>query len=337
MIFVTGGTGFLGRHLVASLCRVGYSIRVLTRQPQEHQWLKQYPNVTVIHGDLQESDVVKAGIDGCRYVIHAGGLFRFWGDEADFEATNVRGTETVLNHAVQAGVERIIHISTIALVGNPAPDAIIDEDYEPQPADPYQRSKRKGEQVALQKFREDKAPVIILRPGAFYGPLGGYAFNRLFFQDALRGLLVHLDGGNYITFPAYIMDVVQGILLALQKGRIGEIYNICGECPSHKEVFQIIREEANLWYPNIYIPGKLVIGFAGFLTALSKLTRQEPFYPLNSRSVILNNWRVSSEKAKRELGFEPTSFDFGARRTVQWYLNGKPDTIPEIECNPTDT
>src|SRR5690606_24625418 len=126
--------------------------------------------------------------------------------------------------------------------------------------------------------------VIILRPGAFYGPLGTYAFNRLFFQDALRGLMIQLDGGHYVTFPVYIADVVQSIHLALNQGRSGEIYNISGEWMTHNEVFAIIKELAGLTYPKIPIPQQIVIPFAHLLTMLSYITRREPFYPINLQS-----------------------------------------------------
>ncbi|MEP6986666.1 MAG: NAD-dependent epimerase/dehydratase family protein, partial [Chloroflexota bacterium] len=146
MIFLTGGTGFLGRHLVPALCRAGFSMRVLTRHPQANDWLKRYPNVEVIAGDLQDTAVLQKAAEGCRYIIHAGGMFRFWGDEQAFAATNAHGTENVLEAAYKAKVERFIHISTIAVVGEPDPKRIVDETHPAHPTDAYQRSKWEAEQ-----------------------------------------------------------------------------------------------------------------------------------------------------------------------------------------------
>src|SRR5512145_2423837 len=221
MIFVTGGTGFLGRHLLPQLCRAGYSLRVLTRHPAQYAWLKRYPRLEVIQGDLLDADVLKRAAQGCRYVVHAGGMFRFWGDERAFQTTNIQGTQNVIQAAELAGVERFIHVSTVALIGQPDPAHVIDETYPPNPADAYQRSKWQAEQLAMQAYQERGLPLVVLRPGAYYGPLGRYAFNRLFFKDPMRGIIMQINGGSYIIFPAYIEDVVQGVLKGLDCARLG--------------------------------------------------------------------------------------------------------------------
>jgi len=333
MIFVTGGTGFLGKHLLAQLCRNGYQLRVLTRTPDIHTWLDAFPNIEIIEGDIRNKALIHESIKGCQYVIHAGGKFAFWGDEYEFEDINVNGARHVMDACRDHKVERVVHVSTVALIGIPDKDGIVDETHPVNPQDPYQESKWHAEQVVKSYHTNYDVPVIILRPGAFYGPLGTYAFNRLFFRDALRGLLVKLDGGNYITFPVYIADVAQAIELALKAGRIGETYNISGTYMSHNEVFDIIKELAGIWYPKVPIPKQIVVPFSRLLTLLSYITRREPFYPINLQSVIFNNWRVTHEKASRELGFQPTDFRIGAKRTIEWYRAGMPEVIDEMSCS----
>lgn len=333
MIFVTGGTGFLGRHLVAELCRAGTPVRVLTRFPEENNWLNQYHNVEVVEGDLTDYDAICKAARGADTVIHAGGYFRFWGDQNDFIDTNVRGTGNMLEAARLAGVKRFIHISSIAVIGQPDPKRVIDETYPPLPVDAYQKSKYAAEQLATAYFEEHGFSVVILRPGAYYGPLGEYAFNRLFFKDAMRGIIMQIDGGRHIIFPAYIGDVVQGILLALERAEPGEVYNICGDWISHKEAFDIICEEAGLWWPRPPIPGWMGIFASRVLEMISHITGREPFWPINLRSYVYNNWRVSNEKARNGLGFVPTDFRDGARRTIDWYRAGQPQDIPETSCD----
>ncbi len=332
MIFVTGGTGFLGRHLIPELCRLGEPLRVLTRHPHQHPWLRRYPRLEIIAGDLLDVAVLERAAEGCRAVIHAGGIFRFWGDEQVFRATNAQGTENVLAAAARAGVERFIHVSTIAVIGQPDPANVIDETYPPQPADAYQRSKWQAEQMVMCYQRERGLPVIVLRPGAYYGPLGHYAFNRLFFTDPLRGIIMQVDGGRHIIFPAYIADVAQGVVGALERGRVGEVYNLCGDWISHREAFDIICQEANIRWPRLPIPGWLGINTARVLEALALVTRSEPFWPLNLRSYVYNNWRVSSAKARRELDFVPTDFREGAKQTLAWYRAGQPDDWDALHC-----
>jgi nucleoside-diphosphate-sugar epimerase len=332
MIFVTGGTGFLGRHLVPSLCRAGHTVRVLSRQPDKHPWLSHYPNVEIIHGDLLDRDTLIKGIAGCQSVIHAGGMFRFWGNPEAFEATNALGTQYVLEAAVQAQVGRFIHISTVAVIGQPDPAGVVDETHPAHPVDAYQRSKWEGEQAAVRAYERDGLPLVVLRPGAYYGPLGHYAFNRLFFKDPMRGIIMQVNGGRYIIFPAYITDVVQGVMKALEVARLGEVYNICGDWIAHKDAFDIICQEANIHWPRLNIPGWMGIAASRALEAVSSITRTEPFWPLNLRSYVYNNWRVSSEKARRELGFTPIDFREGARQTIAWYRAGEPDDLPEFHC-----
>jgi nucleoside-diphosphate-sugar epimerase len=119
MIFVTGGTGFLGRHLIARLCRDGRAMRVLTRHPHEHLWLQTYPNVEVVAGDLAERQLLIDAVADCDTVIHAGGIFRFWGDEQVFMQTNKRGTDNMVHAALQADIKKFIHISSVAVIGQP--------------------------------------------------------------------------------------------------------------------------------------------------------------------------------------------------------------------------
>jgi len=317
-IFVTGGTGFLGRNLLPLLVAEGYRVRALTRHPADHPWLNAL-GVEVITGDVEDQHVISCAVEGCRYVVHAAGRFSFWGKREQFEHTNVEGSANVMQAALTAGVEKFVHISTIVVVGNPLPDRIVDETHPTNPVDPYQRSKLKGEQLALQFHRDHGLPVVILRPGAFYGPYGRYAFNRLFFEDPLKGLLIQVDKGSLITFPAYIGDVAASIVAALRKGRPGEVYNICGDPLTHVEANHIVSDEAGITHFRINVPGWSMIALAHLWTALSEYTRVEPYYPLNLRSYVFNNWRVSSDKARRELGFSPISFREGARRTLAWY------------------
>ncbi len=307
-------------------------MRILTRNPQANAWLKHYPAVEIVAGDLQDADVLQRATEGCQYVIHAGGMFRFWGDEKIFATTNIQGTENVLEAARKAQVERFIHISTVAVVGEPDPNRIVDETHPAHPTDPYQRSKWQAEQIVMRYFHDFDLPVVVLRPGAYYGPLGQYAFNRLFFKDPMRGIIMQVDRGRYIIFPAYIEDVVQGVMKGLERGRFGEVYNICGDWITHREAYDIVCREANIHWPRLPIPGWLGINTARFLEALSVLTRAEPFWPLNLRSYVYNSWRVSSDKARRELAFVPTDFEVGARRTIEWYRAGQPEMLPELEC-----
>jgi len=322
LIFVTGATGFLGHNLVSYLLREGYQVRALVRPTSDTRYLREL-GVELVVGDVQDTASVQQSIAGAQYVVHGAGLFRFWGDPAAFEKTNAQGTGNVLEAAGRHKVEKIVHISTIAVIGNPPPTGLIDETTPCDPQDAYQRSKRDGESFVRMFAKATRLPAVILRPGAFYGAWGHYAFNRLFFEDPLKGLRIQVHGGKRITFPVFVPDVARAILAALKQGRPGETYNVSGESLSHAEANRIISRLAGILPWRINIPEEWMLSVAKRWTTMAERTKREPYYPLNMASYVFRDWRVSSDKAKTELGFTPTPFEEGARQTLEWYWDTK--------------
>src|SRR5688572_16589626 len=133
-ILVTGATGFLGHHLVAHLVALGYAVRALVRATSDTRQLAEL-GVELCVGDVRDSASVNAAVLGCRYVVHGAGLFRFWGEVREFERTNAEGAAYVLEAARRHGVEKLVHISTVVVVGTPPPGQPIDESTPCQPAD----------------------------------------------------------------------------------------------------------------------------------------------------------------------------------------------------------
>ncbi|HRE48972.1 MAG TPA: NAD-dependent epimerase/dehydratase family protein [Aggregatilineales bacterium] len=318
-VFVTGGTGHLGRSLLPLLAQSGFRVRTLTRRPQDHAWLQALPNVEIISGAVEDAALMNKAVVGCRYVIHAAGLFSFWGLAGDFNQTNLKGTQNVLNAAVAAGVEKFIHISTVVVIGTPQRGRVIDESYPPAPVDPYQVSKYEGECAVLAAHRDHGLAAVVLRPGAFYGPHSRYAFNRLFIEDPLKGIRLQVNGGRNLTFPIYVGDVARAAILALTQGIPGERYNLSNPPITHKAVNRIVSEEAGIPRWRINVPNGALVILARAWEAISRLTRIEPYYPINLRTYVFYDWNVSSEKARVGLGFQPISFAEGVRHTLAWY------------------
>jgi len=317
MILVTGATGFLGHNLIPLLVERGHHVRALVRLTSHYDFLRKW-DVELAFGDTREADAVRAAVAGCDAVIHAAGKFRFWGRYAEFFGVNVQGTHNVLEAARCAGVQRLIHISTIAVVGSPKPGTLITEDTLCDPADDYQRSKLNGEALALLYHTEHGLPVIVLRPGAFYGPWGRYAFNRLFFEDPLKGLPLRVHHGRHVTFPIFVPDLCRVIESALTRGCPGEVYNVCGSCLTHNEVNRIVGRLAGVRFW-LDAPGWGMIALAKIWTALSRITGREPYYPINLAPYVFCDWNASSDKARAELNLCPTPFEDGAQVTLEWY------------------
>ncbi|HID90033.1 MAG TPA: NAD-dependent epimerase/dehydratase family protein [Anaerolineae bacterium] len=319
LLLVTGATGFLGRNLCPYLPDRGYRLRALVRPTSDHAFLRPL-GVELALGDVRDPGSVHRAMEGCQAVVHAAAKFRFWGDPAGFFATNVEGTCNVLEAALQTGVDRFVHISTLVVAGRPPENEVITEETPCHPIDPYQRSKLEGERLALTYHRDHGLPVVVLRPGAMYGPWGRYAFNRLFFEDPLmRGLAFRVHSGRHITFPVFVGDVVRAIDAALHRGRPGEIYNLCGPCITHRQVGETVERVLGRPIRWIPAPAWAMVGLAKVWTWLSRFTRREPHYPIGLYPYVFYDWRVSAEKAQRELGFEPTPLEEGVRRTLVWY------------------
>ncbi len=316
-VLVTGATGFLGRNLCPYLVEQGHRVRALVRPSSDWGFLVER-GVEIAFGDVQDLISVQAALVGCDAVIHAAGYFRFWGPQDRYWGVNVVGTRNVVQAAERMGVQRFIHISTVAVIGRPRPGTVIDETYPCQPVDEYQRTKLEGERI-VQEAACRGLPALILRPGAFYGPWGRYAFNRLFFEDFLRGLRLQVHGGRRYTFPIFVPDLCRVIEAALSQGRAGEIYNVADRSRSHGEIYEIVARIAGVPAWRINVPAAPMLALAWIWTKLADLIGREPYYPLTLASYVFYDWKVSSEKAKRELGFEPTPFEEGVRRTLEWY------------------
>lgn len=320
MILVTGATGFLGRRLIARLRdHTTLPVRALVRHESDALWLKAF-GVELAFGDVTDFTSVRTAMRGVRQVIHAAGLFRFWGQPENFERVNVGGTVNMLKAAVQAPIERFVLVSTAVVIGEPLRGQVVDEHHPLNPRDPYQRSKAKAEAVVQEYVHNVDLPAVILRPGAFYGPGGRYAWNRLFFDDPLiRGLRVQVFNGRRHTFPIYIDDVADLIFAAIQRGCTGEVYLAADAPITHREVNALVSEAAGISPWRVNVPSPLMLAAAQTMTWGARLTGEEPFYPINLRHYVFPDWRIDSSKARRELGWTPTPIEHGIAATIEWY------------------
>jgi dihydroflavonol-4-reductase len=317
--FVTGGTGFIGRHLVRKLRDRGDEVVALVRTPSKAGGLRDL-GVTIVEGDLSDEDAIKQGVAGADGVFHVGATYKVGIPSSEHEAmydVNVRGTERVIDEAVAAGAQRIIHVSTGNVYGNTR-GQVVDETYvRPQPPDflsYYDETKYKAHQVALDRIAKG-APVIIVQPGGVYGPDDPSELGNMIDQARTGKLKLRLFPDAGFMF-VYVEDVADGILLAYDKGRIGEAYNLAGEKGTMGDLVDKTSELSGRKPPRVTMPvammkmavpvGPVVGKLMGFPPNLGELIK-------TSDGVTF--W-MTDQKARDELGFRARDLDTGMRQTL---------------------
>ena len=317
-VFITGATGFVGGALARALSRNGADVHALARPRADRSALDGMP-ITWHEGDVTVPKSLNGALANATWIIHAAGRLGQAGVPEDvYCRINVDGTRNVLAAALHAGSKvRVLHVSTPGVLGRTTQEPAT-EDLPYEPTNPYERSKVAAEKLAL-KFAAGGLPVIVARPGFIYGP-GDHHVLKLF-KAVRRGQFFYIGGGRHLCHPTFISDVVDGVLLCLQRGRVGELYHFTGPRPvTFRELGETIAAALGVPPPWLNVPGwSAVLGAMG-LEALARLIRQAP--PLSRTGVdFFSADRVFSwQKAHDELGYTPKyDLSTGVACTVEWY------------------
>jgi len=317
--FVTGGTGFIGQHLVRKLRERGDEVVALVRSPSKAAPLRDL-GADIVEGDLSDDDAIKQGVAGAEGVFHVGATYKVGVPTSEHEAmwdANVRGTERVLDAATAAGAQRIVHVSTGNVYGNTRGQVVNETYVRPQPPDflsYYDRTKYEAHQVALDRIAKG-TPVIIVQPGGVYGPDDPSELGNMIDQARTGKLKMRLfphAGFNFI----YVEDVAEGILLAYDKGRIGEAYNIAGEKATMGDLVDRTAELSGRKAPRVTMPPALMKMAIPVGPVVGKLMG----FPPNLGELIKTSdgvtfW-MTDQKARDELGFRFRDLDTGLRQTL---------------------
>ncbi|TMB87694.1 MAG: NAD-dependent epimerase/dehydratase family protein [Chloroflexi bacterium] len=321
-VLITGGNGLLGRHLVTALLERGDTVRVLALPAENTSWLEER-GVAVYRGDVRERETLAAPMLGAQGVLHLAGMMGLWLPLGEYHAVNVTGTEHACRAALAAGVRRFVHVSSWTVygmnLGRPA-----SEDFPMRPfQEPYALTKTGGDRVVQRMIAEEHLPAVIVRPGTFFGPGDQLHFGRM--ADRVRtgkGVVVG-SGRNALPF-VYVTDVVQGLLLALDRDQAaGRAYNITNDQPLTQEQFlQGIAEELGVNPPRVHVP-YLALYAAGYaaerVAGVTRSTRQPVVTRLGVKLFGTDN-RHSIDRARRELGYAPqVSLRDGIRLAADWY------------------
>jgi farnesol dehydrogenase len=324
-VFVTGGTGFLGKNLVRELVRRGERVRMLARDPARARDLRG-PAVEIVAGRLEDSAAVRGAMQGCDRVFHAASLVKEWvRDAAAFEQVNVDAFSRLLAAAREESVRRIVYTSSFMAIGRSerVPGGVADETLEHEDGhhhNPYERTKAEALRIAGREA-EAGLPIVPVIPGVIYGPgelTEGNIVVRIL-RDLVRGRLPGIpgDGTRHWSY-AYVDDVVRGHVLAMEKGRPGQRYVLGGENVTMNRFFETFAEVSGTKPLRRHVPFGLLKAVAVVEEAKARLGLGYPRITRAFVEIQKHDWAYDSTKAARELGYSITPLAEGLRRTWEW-------------------
>lgn len=320
---VTGGNGFVGSTVVRELVGRGEEVRVTIREDSNTRNIDDL-EVERVYADIRDEEAVREALKGCQRLYHTAALYKIWmKDEGELDQVNVEGTRIVLSEALRAGVEKVVLTSSIAALG-------ITKDGKPSNEKvafnlwhtklPYEISKYEGERVAWE-FLEHGLPLVVVRPSLVLGERDIYPTpsGKMILDILNRKYLFYLDGGiNAVD----IHDVAIGHILAMEKGEIGESYNLGNNCNniSLKELFSLISEIGGVSPPRFKTSyaGALAFSYVCLFIANHIIHKPPLLTPGAIESLHLFK-KMDSSKAIKELGLPQTPLRETIRRTVEWY------------------
>jgi nucleoside-diphosphate-sugar epimerase len=317
---VTGGAGFLGINLVRYLLERGHEVVSLDLEPFDYP---ERDRITVVDGDIRDRAAVDRALEGCDMVVHCAAALPLY-KPADIFSTDIDGTRTVLQAALDAGVARAVHVSSTAVYGIPDHHPLLETD-RLHGVGPYGEAKVKAEEVC-DEFRAQGMTVPIIRPKSFIGPerLGVFA---LFYDWAKDGHGFPMIGSGDNRYQLCdVEDVCQGIYLSATgpADKVDDVFNIgAREFTTMKEDYQAVLDEAGFGKKIHGFPAGPVIWTLRVLEAM----KLSPLYKWVYETASEDSF-VSIEKAERVLGFDPKYSNKDALvRNYRWYL----EHLPEFE------
>lgn len=305
--FVTGGSGFVGRNLIQGLRDRGVEVRALARSDKAVEAVAA-AGAEPVRGDLDSIEAMREGMAGCDVVFHAAAVVTLWGDPEYFHRVNVQGTKNVIEAARAALVPRLVHVSTEALLsgdGRPIVDADETWSYPKRPAGLYPDTKGLAERAVLEANGSGLTTVAV-RPPLIWGAGDTSLLPQLI--DAVRaGQWMWFDGGHYPHTTTHVRNVVEGLLLAAEKGRGGEVYFISdGEPRDFREFIEALLRTRGVEGGDKTIPlwlAKLVANVTEPIWSVLRLKNPPPV-PKTLIYIMAQKLTVNDSKARRELGYE---------------------------------
>jgi len=317
---VTGGTGFIGAHVVRALLARGREVRCLVRPGARRENLEGLP-VEIVAGDLTDPASLRRACAGADVVYHVAADYRLWlKDPREIYRTNVEGTRALLLAAGDAGATRFVHTSSVGALGLTKDGTPADERTPvtlEQVVGHYKRSKFLAEREAEAAVARG-LPVVIVNPST---PIGEYDIKptptgAVIVDFLARKMPAYVDTGLNVVD---VKDVAEGHLLAAERGRIGEKYVLGHRDMTLKEILDALASITSLPAPRLRLPHAIPLFVGAIDTGFSRLTGKPPRVPLEAVRMSMKKMYFDSGKAVRELGLPQTDPIVALERAVTWF------------------
>lgn len=321
-VLVTGGTGFVGSHVVVALLRAGHDVRLLVRRPEQVPVTLRPHGVhvdDVVAGDVLDVDAVAEAVRGCHGVVHAAAVFSFDPRDATTVATNARATRVVLDAAVAWGCDPVVHVSSLVVLvrrGGSGPDLPIGD-----MTLPYSLSKIESE-VHARRLQEIGHPVVTVYPGAVHGPGDPYTgeqTRRLTWMAKGRFPLWSRGGMHVVD----VRDVAAVAAASMEPGRGPRRYVVPGHHSDAADIYGALERSIGRRRPHVSIPARLV---AAATTPVDVLNRTMPArwrLPADREAaeVAARDTRLDDTPARQELGVVPRPWQETMDDTIRWMVD----------------
>jgi dihydroflavonol-4-reductase len=316
---LTGGAGLVGSHVARLLVERGDDVRVTVRPTSRLDNLADLP-VETVKADLLDRAAMRRALRGVDRVFHAAGMTSMRAHPQQLWRANVEATRVVLEEALKAGVERVVHTSSVAAVG-PAPRGVTADERQPFPrgadAIPYVRAKREAEVQAL-RIAALGLPVVIVCPAHVFGRGDVNHSSTEVVRRFLRGQIpAYVDGALNIVDAE---DVARGQLLADERGRAGERYILGNRNFTLDRLFADLGRLSGVEPPALKLPLPAALALARSFEAMPGTA---PITVTEVRA-IAQWWAFRSTKARRELGWKPSHHEDTLQATIDWYREREP-------------
>jgi nucleoside-diphosphate-sugar epimerase len=320
-VLITGAGGFIGSHLVRHQLSLGRRVRALDITRSKSEELSQN-GAELVAGDITDPSVQEKAVHGIDLVFHlASAHLAVNVPEDTYWKVNVHCLRGLLERCRQAGVQRLVHVSSVGVYGN-VQDPPADETHPCRPDLLYERTKYEGEKQVGRFFEETGFPVVIVRPAWVYGP--GCPRTYKLFRSIQKKRFFLVGNGNTLRHCIYIDDLLAGLeLCGREAAAVGKVYIIADNTPVMlAELVQQIAKVLDVPSPRFHVPVWLMGSVGALLEVGFYPLGKEPPFSRRTLKFFTNNGAFDISRARQELGFRP-EFDLsdGLRSYASWFIS----------------